>query len=184
MIIKVHGANGAGKSALVRAAIARYALKPVTDGGKIVRYQNVGPTVVVLGSYRNACGGMDGVSKQEDRERMIKPWMGKRVFVFFEGILASTTYGALGAMSQKDPHPWAYVFLDTPPEVCIQRILQRRKENGNDKPFDPNRALMPKFRAIESVKRRATELHHHVYTLSYKDSPEKQLTKLMKELRK
>jgi hypothetical protein len=34
-----------------------------------------------------------------------------------------------------------FAFLDTPWEVCLQRVLARRAAAGNDKPFDPEKTM-------------------------------------------
>jgi hypothetical protein len=39
--------------------------------------------------------------------------------------------------------------LDTPKQQCITQTMNRRALAGNDKPFDPGKSLIPKYRAVE-----------------------------------
>lgn len=190
MIVKIHGANGSGKSSLMRAILEFYKFEPLRYGlhSKVLKYvaqPNGGAykQIVVLGPYLTPCGGMDAISDGTLRLGLAEQYNNdKKALVFFEGVLASTTYGALGEMSERAKVPWVYVFLDTPYEVCLERILQRRKAKGNDKPFDGEKSVKPKFRAIESVKRRAAAYGHKIISLDHRLEPKQQAQVLLNEL--
>jgi hypothetical protein len=34
-----------------------------------------------------------------------------------------------------------FAFLDTPWDVCLDRVLKRREAAGNEKPFDPDKTM-------------------------------------------
>ena len=51
-------------------------------------------------------------------------------------------------------HGAIFAFLDTPWDVCLQRVLSRRAEAGNDKPFDPDKTM----RSAYEQCRRSAEL--------------------------
>jgi hypothetical protein len=48
-----------------------------------------------------------------------------------------------------------FATLDTPVDLCIQRVRQRRAAVGNSKPFDPSK-LETKFRSVQSSQQRLT----------------------------
>ena len=54
--------------------------------------------------------------------------------------------------------------LDTPKEKCIEQTLKRRAIVGNEKPFDPKKSLIPKYRAVElaHAKLKANGYNAHV----------------------
>jgi thymidylate kinase len=186
MILKLAGANGSGKTTLAREFIKHFHL--VQRGDEYVGPIASGPytRAVALGRYSSgaAGGGMDPIDGKEYRLSLVENYItSKRTLVLFEGILVGSTYGALGALSERKPGvPWVYVFLDTPIEVCIERIVKRREARGNFAPFDPERRLRKKFKALASVQRRATAVGHKVVVLSHELTPAKALKKLLKEV--
>jgi hypothetical protein len=103
---------------------------------------------------------------------------GKNI-VFFEGLITGKTYGALGALSDKQKRHWIYAFMDTPFDVCVARVNQRRCAKGNFAPFDPERTMWPTFKACASVARRAEAAGHPVVWVNHKLSPAKAADKLM-----
>lgn len=40
-----------------------------------------------------------------------------------------------------------FAHIDTPAELCVERVKQRRREAGNQKPFDPEK-LLDKYQSI------------------------------------
>lgn len=191
MIVKIHGTNGSGKSTLVREIMRVYKMRP-EPGERPRQYSTLllpgqplekrWETVRILGPYRTACGGMDALSSPDGVALVSQYTKVRESVVFFEGVLFSTTYGALGALSERSLVKWVYVFLDTPAEVCTARVLERRAAKGNDKPFDPERSLVPKIRAVGSVRRKAEAAGHLTYTVNHKDSPRVAVNKLLKFL--
>lgn len=191
MIIKLGGPNGSGKTTFAREFMKQWKFTPVTnERGKITQYTaaaSVGKfkQVVVLGSYEAVCGGMDGVSDKNVRIAMIKEHMNnKQRLTLFEGIMTGLTYGEIGVLSETDKQPWIYAFLDTPFEVCVERVLARRAEKGNDKPFDAEKNLRRRMREVQSVANRAKLFGHRVYWVDYKQTPKQQVTALLKALTK
>jgi hypothetical protein len=107
----------------------------------------------VVGSYENACGGTDGINSQEEiAERTTKAHGFGHVLV--EGLLMSkSSAGGHVAPILKD-HGAVFGFMDTPWETCLSRVLARRAEAGNDKPFDPDKTM----RSAYEQCRRSAEL--------------------------
>jgi hypothetical protein len=59
------------------------------------------------------------------------------------------------------------VFLNTPQDVCIERVIGRRKAAGNDKEFNPKNLIL-KFASVVSTyktfKREGLNTHLVDYT--------------------
>lgn len=180
VVIKVGGCNGSGKTTLARAMLKLYPeMVPIRQGAKIRGYVGgaVGkPNLYVLGSYENVCGGMDTISDKEERLSLVRRYAEMRgdQIVFFEGLITGKTYGAFGVMSEEPKHmgKWLYAFMDTPFDVCVERVLQRRAAKGNTAPFDPERTMRPTFKGVAAVARRAAEAGHKVVMVNHKSKPE------------
>lgn len=194
-IIKLGGVNGSGKTTVARAIIkAAHALPAQWAGNKKTPNMYVGDyqghEVLVLGSYETACGGMDTISDKDERLAMVK-WAAESAakggIVFFEGLITGKTYGALGALSEEHyakGWPWLYAFMETPFDVCVERVLARRKAaervEDPDKPFDPERTMRPTYESclhlwekLSGVRtgRTPVPLYHKVQTLRHIVSP-------------
>lgn len=187
LVIKIGGCNGSGKTSLVRAIIEDNKLQPKYDGKKVEAYMGCAPdfsSIVVLGSYKNTCGGMDTISDKEDRLALIRKYMGLMPDVLvFEGLITGKTYGRIGEISDMPSQrgKWLYTFMDTPFEVCVDRVLTRRKAAGNLAPFDPERTMRPTFKSCLSVARKAGSVGHPVISIDHTLSPTKAAKRLLNE---
>jgi len=90
----------------------------------------------VLGSYANTCGGMDTVGTAAKVMALVDKYAGLGN-VIFEGLLQSTYYGAMGTHSRKYGDRYIYAFLDTPIELCLERVIARRDASGRGNKFNP-----------------------------------------------
>lgn len=160
VVIKLGGCNGSGKTSVARELLKMMQVagtKPRGCGKHAAFYQGLGDLshVYVLGSYVNVCGGMDTISDKHDRFALVASTARKGRIIFFEGLITGKTYGALGEMSEehvkKRGAAWLYAFMDTPFDVCVERVLKRRAEAGNANPFDPERTMRPTFDSCESL---------------------------------
>lgn len=179
-VVKLGGCNGSGKTSVMRELINQQRMAPHYDGRKISAYSGVsgvGRDVVfltILGSYAQTCGGMDTISNKELVRSTVEEARQARTIVFMEGLIVGKTYGYLGALSERDVaegNPWLYAFMDTPFEVCVERVLERRTAKGNTAPFDPERTMRPTFRGIESLKERVKQAGHPVIMLDHRRKP-------------
>lgn len=157
-----------------------------------------GAPLAVLGSYKNACGGMDTISDKHDRVALIEkylnghPWqVGKKgrdmirrtPVLIFEGLITGKTYGQIGEISdfQEQRGKWIYTFMDTPFEECARRVLVRRQtafmaKHGeaaiDDRVFDPERTMRSTFKSVQSVRAKAiAKGYHHIYDVKHKQKP-------------
>jgi hypothetical protein len=197
MIVKIGGCNGSGKTTLMRSLMDTWAFTRVTNtavGLKAVEYhakvsstESLGRAfnkVVVLGNYATVCGGMDTISDKAVRLAMVAQYTRqRRTLVLYEGLITGKTYGAMGALSDaKGGVPWLYVFMDTPFEVCVQRVLQRRAAKGNLAPFDPERTMRPTFGGVQSVQRRAAAAGHRVWLANHTHTAARQAKALCAQI--
>lgn len=189
-VIKLGGVNGSGKTSVARKVItlanAEVRLFELRSGAmtKVYNGEYEDVPVIVLGSYENTCGGMDTIGDKEDRLNLVadtaKKWKG---LILFEGLITGKTYGALGALSEqhvkRKAGRWLYAFMDTPFEVSTARVLQRRLEAGNTKPFDPERTMRSTYdqcRRLEeylkgTARGRNEVLQQPVISLKHKHRP-------------
>jgi hypothetical protein len=72
--------------------------------------------------------------------------------VVCEGVIAITSYG-FGRVTRfadklkRKGHRMIFANIDTPAELCVERVKQRRLEAGNPKPFNPD-GLLHKYESI------------------------------------
>jgi hypothetical protein len=146
-IVNIRGCNGSGKTTIVRRFLDKLSNEPL--GGKPGRpagYKvdaspwGINIPVFVIGSYENTCGGTDGINTQEEiAERVVKAIGHGHVLV--EGLLMSKSSAKGHVAPILKEHGAIFAFLDTPWNVCLDRVLARREAAGNDKPFDPDKTM-------------------------------------------
>jgi len=120
------------------------------------RFKYQDRTVFVLGRYANDCGGLDSSfsykGAADDVCEAIRE-LAEYGDVITEGVVAISSYGVkrmlqLATDLAAEGHHLILATLDTPQEVCIERVKARRLGKGNTKPFDPGN-LRSKFYAIQ-----------------------------------
>ena len=159
-IVNLRGCNGSGKTHAVRTfleLLPNEAIggKPKKPAGYRVDASSWGITIpiFVVGSYENTCGGLDGIStQQETSDRIVRA--SEFGHVLAEGLLVSKSGPNGHTMPILRDHGAILAFLDTPWEVCLERVLARRAAAGNDKPFDPDKTMSQAFKGC----RRSAEL--------------------------
>lgn len=148
MIINIRGTNGSGKTTLARSLITSEA-QPVD----LVWYDNptkkdperrssvegwgVSGGFLAVGKYSVGCGGMDTIPNFAlQQEAVAKATMlpGPPEHVICEGVLASTVAGSWLDFFKKcqdaGGHRVLVAYLDTPLELCLERIRQRQVASG------------------------------------------------------
>jgi hypothetical protein len=207
VVIKLGGCNGSGKSSVARALLEKYKMAPCEHkNGKPYVYGGNGPQghrVFVLGRYETACGGMDGISDKEERLELVRRYAydevtGDKGIVFYEGLITGKTYGAMGALSDEPGQKgrWLYAFMDTPFEVCVERVKQRRYEaamakglgiteaTAHQEALDAERTMRPTFKSIISTEQRARAAGHPTIWLPHDKTPAQIVAVLMKRVGK
>lgn len=182
LILKVHGTSGAGKTTAVRDFMEFGEVTPLgPDRRRPEAYRVDVPSlkhpVYILGPYENKCGGMDGVTSVAEQIRLIHHYA-ELGHVIYEGLLMSTYFGKIGMEMQRygKQHIWA--FLDTPIEVCIERIKQRRLAAGNTKPLN-ERNTRERLKPILSLKAKLIRMNSNVVDLKYDQDCGRQILDLL-----
>lgn len=176
MLVKLHGTSGSGKSTIARALMDRAMLTLLDRAYKVERVDVVRP-IYILGTYNSQCGGCDTLKADEQIELIHK--YAPLGHVFYEGLLGSEYYGRLGAASEPYGDDHIFAFLNTPIELCIERIKKRRELKGNLKPLNEENTR-GRIKKIETLKRKLVFMGRRVVDIDHKDGSE-QVRKLFEE---
>lgn len=175
MIIKLHGTSGSGKTTVARALMDMGAVTPIYSVARKVEAYKVeipglNQPLFILGPYNAICGGLDGISDVNDHIRLLHA-AAAQGHVFYEGLLGSEYYGRIGKESERYAGDHVFAFLDTPIELCISRVIERRLAKGNTKPLNEanTRGRVAK---IERLKYRLdNEFGRRTIVIDHKDAP-------------
>ena len=149
IILSLRGTSGSGKTTVARKFLTDYPTVTLPDpnGKKHWGYEvdlsseGLAKKLYVIGSYANTCGGTDGISTQEeiaDRALAAHP----KGHVLLEGLLISKVGpNAITTQMLKPTGAYVAAYLDTPLDLCLERVLARRKERGDDRPFNPQNTI-------------------------------------------
>jgi len=86
--------------------------------------------------------------------------------VVFEGLLQSTYYGAMGTHSLQWGQDYVYAFLDTPIEICLERVEARRLAQGSTNKFNPQ-LTRDKHTTIARLRKRVASMGHKTIDLMH-----------------
>lgn len=175
MIINLRGTNGSGKSTVAFALMGKRPQEvelaeyqtPAGKWKQVPGYLVKELDLIIVGPYRTACGGCDGIKTQDLICEAVENAFAEANNVLFEGVIVSTLFSRyhalarkLGSKSPQGRFCWAY--LDTPLETCLARIQER---NGGK---EINEGLVAsKVRAIESTRLKALEAREWVETIPH-----------------
>lgn len=183
MIINLRGTSGSGKTTVVRNIMRRWPHAPVeftktARGQKPLVYRiipSIERRLFVFGSYATECGGCDTISDYKTIIPELLPRYAPLGDILYEGMLISGTYGSIGpvlaAMETAGHGPAIFAFLDTPIEVCLERVRARRVARGDLRELDPSNTVS-KYKAILNAKKRvsAPPLSHRVVDIDHRDA--------------
>lgn len=130
--LNVRGTNGCGKTSLVRNLIESDsgAEEIFVNGLKKPAFVYTPKhNVLVVGSYRNKCGGCDTLVKEQIVKLVTLAWI-TTANIVFEGVLVSDSklpywhlMRDLSANIQR--RTYGFVYLELPVETCLSRIYAR-----------------------------------------------------------
>lgn len=195
LVFNIRGTNGAGKTTLARRFLPSN-LDGGKDGWPVELNSYPSPTkkdpdrtkrvegymrhldynlddVVVVGPYRTATGGLDNVPSFHIQQQAIAYAIDNLAadFVIAEGVLASTVYGSWGEFATMlkyghNRNPFAFCYLQTPLDVCFERIKMRQEKSGKVKEIK-RELVADKFKAIQSTRLKALAEGQLVYDLPF-----------------
>jgi predicted ABC-type ATPase len=131
---------------------------------------------IVVGSYRTACGGLDATPNFATGFEAINGAVsllnqhGSHTHraVVAEGVISSTVWGSWGAyaeeMMETDTAVFAFCYVIPPLEVCLERIRERQRAAGGEKPIKEE-LVADKIKAVKATREKALEARHIVYDL-------------------
>ena len=175
VILRIAGTFGSGKTTAMRDFLNNYPTETLMGQKKIAGYRvdlssaGIKAPAFVVGKYDNTCGGTDAISTQaEIADRIMKAHpLGH---VLYEGALVSAS-GLAGQVTQTIHTTGCdvYAFLDTPQDLCIERVLGRRAEAGNEKLFNPKNLIKKFDSVIKCYKNLRNEGSYDVRLIDYKN---------------
>ena len=141
-IVSLRGTSGSGKTTVAFTFLKNYEYEEiVNDKGKTVGYKISVPDlknpIYLIGPYKTACSGCDQIpTQQEAADRAVHYHQSGHVLM--EGLLASAA-GPAGAVTKTIQETGEAVFaiMDTPVELCLERVQARRTARGDERPFNP-----------------------------------------------
>lgn len=135
MIVNVRGTSGSGKTELVRRVMSAYTtlehIGPVKKPDGYVLTMSGRPDLYVVGSYQNVCGGCDGIKTQDEICDRVRRWA-PQGNVLLEGLLMSHLFSRYADLARelRPINRMVFAFLDTPLELCLDRVRRRREERA------------------------------------------------------
>lgn len=184
-IIKIMGCSGAGKTTAARSildmAITCNTYRDLK--GKPEAYETgqkgVASPVMLLGNYSGAnCGGMDTVGSAAEAIGLVHQYY-QMGHVVHEGLLQSTYYGKMGTDSLQYGENYIYALLTTPIELCLDRVVLRRQENGSTNKFNPQ-LTRDKHESVRRAWENARDRGHTCVLINHTESIYPQLMELLK----
>jgi len=178
-VVAIKGTNGSGKSTVVRALLDRLGKQSILrvnskEAGYRCRYED--GSLFVLGKYKTACGGLDSsfsYSGAADDLMLCIDKLAAQGHVVCEGVIAITSYGhnrmtRFADKLKRKGHRMIFAHIDTPAEMCIERVRQRRMEAGNRKPFNPEK-LLDKYESILKSQEKLREAGYDARILPHEE---------------
>lgn len=168
-VINIRGTSGAGKSTLVRLVMEHYGSEDLKNGtGKAVGHVCPSANLRIVGRYDKPCGGCDAVKTQDEIEIFVQRFA-RLGNVIFEGLLVSgitERYAELARSTRSAD--FIFAFLDTPAEVCVQRVSQRRTERDASPEFDYKNTI-DRWNSLQRVRRKLAAAGLTVVELDHTD---------------
>jgi len=163
VVYNIRGTSGTGKTTLVREIMARYEeRKPIFIEGRKrpigyvltrPRHSFVTRPLFIVGSYESVCGGCDTITVRTDVYKVARQYHAAEHDVIFEGLLCSDECNHT-MQFHIDGIPITVVALNTPIEVCLERVnARRRAKKPNAEPVNPKNTIA-KARTMAKVMER------------------------------
>lgn len=174
-ILDIRGTNGSGKSSVV-TLLAKGAGRAVSQTPCGMPYTILATEkhglIAAVGYYNTPCGGADGVSSQQlITDGILELWQEQPQYsaLIVEGSIVATVFTRWNELAKGIGDNYWFLFLDTPVDMCISRVLARRAAKGDTRTFDPDKTLKPRDNAIRRVAVKLKEDGRNVLWLDHRD---------------
>ena len=162
-ILDIRGTHGSGKSyiphQIIKAAREKPETVPLTlRKGQDPNSEKEGVLIVslrlaIVGLYDRTCGGCDGIKTADEVCRRTRQFASIFKNVMLEGILVAHTFKRYAALAEElKERNYKFCFLDTPLDVCIKRVVDRRAAKGKTGYFDPKNVEKDYHRIWERLR--------------------------------
>lgn len=189
MIFDIRGTHGSGKSTCVHTLLAEakelgldikhHMEDHVTPSGRTTpklrayKFERYGKPFVVLGPYKSQCGGCDALPSADTVTRLVRELHDPEGVLILEGIIVSHTFSRYHELATEIGKDYNFLFLNTPLDVCIERVLRRREESGKSNDgFDPKNIIKDHGNIWTRVREKMTAEGHNVFVLDHTRSTE------------
>lgn len=184
MIINIRGTSGSGKTYTVRSFMESCGAESLihNNDGKVVahlvHFQMI--PVYIIGSYMNVCGGCDVIPTQNMVCSLVRHFS-QFGHVMFEGLIASHLYARYVALWKELTSydiPFVFAYMDTPLEICIERVKQRRLDRGDTRKFSITNTVNHHTSTF-NTKRKFEKVGIDTVMIEHKEDPVAQIVKLL-----
>jgi ABC-type dipeptide/oligopeptide/nickel transport system ATPase component len=177
-IFNLRGTSGAGKSTVAHTILKLFNHRVVEWGGasgkkpmvyEVTLRQGKSP-LYILGGYRTQCGGCDGITDYQTIVPLLLSKYAPKGHILFEGLLISGGYGSVGrsmTLAERKGHTAIFALLDTPLELCLKRIGERRLLRGKTEPLNPKNTEQ-KFKAARNTQEKLIREGHSCVMIDHK----------------
>lgn len=177
MIINIRGTSGSGKSTVAFTMLDKFPFEKITNKeGKVMGYKvdaGLNKPVYLVGKYETKCGGCDTIATQQEAADRAVYFHELGGHVLMEGLLASAA-GPKGAVTKtlEETRAACFAILDTPLDVCLERVKQRRLARGDERPLNETNTR-EKWKQTMQTAKALKELGYDVraidHTRAYED---------------
>ena len=193
-VLDIRGTHGSGKSWIVHQLIAEaitreYQSGYISEEGSTEAIATYIPThhIAALGMYDRVCGGCDGIRSAEEVCRRVRLLAHEYTNVILEGILVAHTFQRYANLAKEillsdEHHPYIFCFINTPYEVCIQRVQERRVARGKAAEFNLFHLTQDFHRCHERLPKRFAAEGYTVEILDW-ENPMPQIKALLAPVR-
>lgn len=180
-VFDVRGTHGSGKSWLVHQLLKMHRHDDISQGGVQLGYYLPSLGLSVVGTYSNTCGGCDGIKEVNEVVRRVRLFAQTSRHVLLEGILVAHTFKRYSDLAtEMSEYGYKFLFLNTPLNTCIARVVARRRRRGDQRPFNPNNLTRDWHCIWHRVRNKCLRAGHEVFVLQYTD-PLPRLLELLRQ---
>ena len=169
LVINIRGANGSGKTTLAKSLTFRTSVEEVLvprhlgmkrDIVATVTRPSDGPSIGVIGTYHNNCGGCDGYTwpgSHDQIEKAIEAAAELYDIVVFEGVTITSSFGRYEQLAKRiydrGGPKTLWILMELPLEELVRRVQNRTPRERDEEAMEKLRYnIRGKIRTLELIK--------------------------------